>query len=144
MSESGQHLQGSCLCGSVSFTIADQPHMTANCHCLNCQKTSGAGHAFHLMFNKAQVEITGETKGYEWTADSGNQVTAFFCPECGSSTHGQSAGYPDMITVRAAILDQSDGLMPKVSVYKKRLRDWDRLAEDAPAFETMPPAPPVE
>jgi len=92
------------------------------------------------MFKTDQVEITGETKGYQWTADSGNQVTTFFCPECGSSTHGQTSGFPGMITVRAAILDQSEGLAPQVSVYKKRLRDWDRLAEDAPAFEAMPPS----
>lgn len=141
MSGNGQQLQGSCLCGNVRFQIADQPHMTANCHCLSCQKTSGAGHAFHLMFKTDQVEITGTTKGYEWTADSGNQVTTFFCPECGSSTHGQTSGFPGMITVRAAMLEQSDELTPQVSVYKKRLRNWDHLDENAPAFDAMPPAP---
>ncbi|MGI9503172.1 MAG: GFA family protein [Geminicoccaceae bacterium] len=141
MSGNGQQLQGSCLCGNVRFQIADQPHMTANCHCLSCQKTSGAGHAFHLMFKTDQVEITGATKGYEWTADSGNQVTTFFCPECGSSTHGQTSGFPGMITVRAAMLEQSDDLTPQVSVYKKRLRNWDHLDENAPAFDAMPPAP---
>lgn len=140
MSGDGQQLQGSCLCGNVRFQIADQPHMTANCHCLSCQKTSGAGHAFHLMFKTDQVEISGTTKGYQWTADSGNQVTTFFCPECGSSTHGQTSGFPSMITVRAAILEQSDGLTPKVSVYKKRLRNWDHLDDNAPAFDAMPPA----
>lgn len=140
MSDDGKQLRGSCLCGKVSFMIADQPHMTANCHCINCQKTSGAGHAFHLMFDKDHVDITGETKSYQWTADSGNQVTACFCPECGSSTHGMTSGFPDMITVRAAILDHSDGLTPKVSVFKKRLRDWDHLADDVPAFDAMPPA----
>lgn len=140
MNDHGKQHQGSCLCGKIRFKIADRPHMTANCHCLNCQKTSGAGHAFHLMFNKDQVEIHGEAKGYQWTAESGNQVTAYFCPECGSSTHGMTSGYPDMITIRAAVLDQSDGLVPAVSVFKKRLRDWDHLADDAPAFDGMPPA----
>lgn len=140
MENGGKQLQGSCLCGKVGFKIADQPHMTANCHCLSCQKTSGAGHAFHLMFRTDQVEITGDAKGYQWTADSGNQVTTYFCPECGSSTHGMTAGFPGMITVRAAILDQSEGLTPQVSVYKKRLRDWDHLADDAPSFDAMPPA----
>jgi hypothetical protein len=92
------------------------------------------------MFNSDQVEITGETRGYQWTADSGNQVTTHFCPECGSSTHGVTSGFPGMITVRAAILDESEGLAPKASVFTKRLRGWDHLADDAPAFEAMPPA----
>jgi hypothetical protein len=142
MSENGAVLNGSCLCGKVTFEIQDQPHMSANCHCLSCQKTSGAGHAFHLMFNTDQVEIKGETKGYEWTADSGNEVTTYFCPECGSSTHGITPGFPGMITVRAAILDQSDDFAPQVSVYKKRLRSWDQMNDDIPAFEAMPPSPP--
>jgi hypothetical protein len=140
MTANGRELHGSCLCGKVAFTIKDQPHMTANCHCLSCQKTSGAGHAFHPMFNSDQVEIAGEAKGYEWTADSGNKVTTYFCPECGSSTHGVSSGFPNMITVRAAILDESEGLSPQVTVYKKRLRDWDNITDGAPAFDAMPPA----
>ncbi len=140
MTDGGMQLQGSCLCGGVTFKIADQPHMTANCHCLSCQKTSGAGHAFHLMFDTDKVEITGETKGYQWTADSGNQVTTYFCPECGSSTHGMSSGFPNMITIRAAVLDQSEGLSPQATVYKKRLRSWDSVADGPPAFDAMPPA----
>lgn len=140
MSDDGKQFQGHCLCGKISFKIADQPHMTANCHCLSCQKLSGAGHAFHLMFSTDQVEIMGEAKGYQWTADSGNQITTYFCPECGSSTHGVSSGFPGMITIRAALLDQTNELSPKVSVFTKRLRDWDHLADDTPAFETMPPA----
>lgn len=140
MSDDGKTFHGSCLCGKVQFNITDRPHMGANCHCLSCQKTSGAGHAFHLMFQTDQVEISGETKGYQWTADSGNLVTTYFCPECGSSTHGLTPAFPDMITVRAAILDDSTGLAPQASVYKKRLRDWDHLADDVPAFDAMPPA----
>lgn len=140
MTGDGAKLQGSCLCGNVTFAISDNPHMAANCHCLNCQKTSGAGHAFHLMFKTDQVDIQGETKGYQWTADSGSQVTAYFCPTCGSSTHGQTTGFPDMITVRAAILDQSDGLAPQATVYKKRVRSWDHVTEGVPAFEAMPPS----
>ncbi|MEZ5930907.1 MAG: GFA family protein [Alphaproteobacteria bacterium] len=139
MSDEGKQFKGSCLCGKVSLKIRDQPHMTANCHCLNCQKTSGAGHAFHLMFDAGQVEVTGETKGYQYTADSGSEVTVYFCPECGSTTHGRTARFGNMITVRAAILDDSSGLTPQVSVYRKRLRDWDHLA-DGPAFDAMPPA----
>lgn len=140
MTDQSKELQGSCLCGNVRFKIADQPHMSANCHCLNFQKSSGAGHAFHLMVDAGKVEITGETRGYQYTADSGSLVTVYFCPECGSSTHGKTARFPDMITVRAAILDDSAGLTPQVSVYRKRLRDWDRLADGAPAFDAMPPA----
>jgi hypothetical protein len=139
MAEAGERLGGSCLCGKLEVRITGQPRMTVSCHCLTCQKTSGAGHAFHLWFNAEQVEIRGEARGFKVTADSGNEVTTFFCPTCGSTTHGETAGFPGMITVRAAVLDQSDELKPRISVYKKRLRDWDSLAEGTRAFDAMPP-----
>ncbi|MGI9509643.1 MAG: GFA family protein [Geminicoccaceae bacterium] len=137
VTDSDKPLRGNCLCGKVTISISGEPHMSANCHCLSCQKTSGAGHAFHLMFNSDQVVITGETKGYQRMSEGGNQVTTYFCPECGSPTHGITSGYPDMITLRAAILDESDGLSPQATVFKKHLRGWDNVAEGVPAFDAM-------
>ena len=81
----------------------------------------------------------GNYKFEDW-GDTLEKNDGYFCPECGSSTHGMTAGFPGMITVRAAILDQTDELAPQVTVYKKRLRDWDQLADNAPAFDAMPPA----
>lgn len=139
MTEAGEQFSGGCFCGQLEFIIAGHPRMAVNCHCLACQKTSGAGHAFHLWFNADQVRIRGEARGFKSTADSGNQVTTFFCPNCGSSTHGKTSGFPEMITVRAAILEQSDEWKPRMSVYKSRLRGWDYLDNDVRAFDAMPP-----
>ncbi len=140
MPEDASRLTGGCLCGAVSIEITGPAHVTANCHCLSCQKLSGTGHAFHLMFAEDTVAINGETKGYSWTADSGNEVTTHFCPNCGAPLFGRSSGYPGSITVRAAALDDSSGFSPQVSVYAKRLQNWDATAEGTPAFPEMPPA----
>lgn len=34
-------LQGSCQCGSVRFTLAEQPTAASACHCVQCRKQSG-------------------------------------------------------------------------------------------------------
>ena len=130
---------GGCLCGAVRYEIASDPVMTGFCHCINCQKLSGAGHAFHVMVPEADFRVTGQTKGYSWRADSGNAVTTYFCVECGSPIHGRSTGFPGAVTVRAASLDHPESVTPQMTVFAKRVQPWDHVETSLPAFPTMPP-----
>ena len=131
--------RGSCLCGAVHFETRGAPVMAGNCYCLNCQKSSGAGRVFHAMFPEAAVSISGETRGFTYTADSGSVVTNIVCSACGSPLLGRSARMPGMITVRVAAYDADAGLAPAMEVYVKRRRAWDGEAGEVPRFEGMPP-----
>ncbi|MBI4184834.1 MAG: GFA family protein [Proteobacteria bacterium] len=131
---------GGCLCGAVRFRIIGSPIMAGHCHCLSCQKLSGSGHAFHAMVGEEAFEVSGETRGFSWTADSGNTVTTSFCPTCGSPLFGRSSGYPGMVTFRVASLDDPSVVRPQMAVYAKRLQPWDHLDPGLPAFPGMPPA----
>lgn len=132
-------LTGGCLCGAVRYEISAEPMMSGKCHCLNCQKLSGSGHAFHLMVPEGSFLVKGPTKGYSWTADSGNTVTTNFCTECGSPIFGRSTGFAGMVTVRAASLDDASGVKPQMTVYAKRIQPWDRADASIPSFPMMPP-----
>ena len=83
--------RGSCLCGAVRFETRGAPAMAGNCYCLNCQKSSGAGHVFHAMFPEAQISISGPTRGFDYVADSGSTVTTVTCATCASPLLGRSA-----------------------------------------------------
>ncbi len=133
---------GGCLCGAVRYEITAAPMMSGFCHCQMCQKLSGAGHAFHAMISESALRVRGATKGYTWTADSGNKVTTEFCPTCGSPLHGRSSGYPGMVTVRVASLDESSAFEPQMAVYTKRRQKWDHDMPSIPSFPAMPPPPP--
>lgn len=134
-------LKGGCLCGGVRFEIAAEPAMTGFCHCLSCQKLSGAGHAFHVMAPKDAFTVGGPIKGYAWKADSGNTVTTYFCTECGSPVYGESSGFAGAITVRAAALDDPGAVKPQMTVYAKRVQPWDHVEPSVPSFPAMPPMP---
>lgn len=130
---------GGCLCGAVRFEVKSEPLMAGFCHCLSCQKLSGAGHAFHVMVPEEAVTATGVTKGYTWTADSGNKVTTSFCVECGSPMFGRSSGFPGVVTFRAASLDDPSAIKPQMTVFAKRVQPWDHADPAIPAFPAMPP-----
>ncbi len=134
--------KGGCLCGAVRYEISGAPIMSGFCHCQMCQKLSGAGHSFGMMIQESAFRANGATKGYAWTADSGNKVTTEFCPTCGSPLFGRSSGYPGMVVVRVAILDDSSSFEPQMSVYTKRRQSWDHDFSAIPSFPTMPPPPP--
>lgn len=134
-------LKGGCLCGAVRYELMATPAMAGFCYCESCRKLSGSGHAFHAMVPEDTLKITGESRGFDWKADSGNTVTTSFCPTCGSPLFGKSSGMPGMVTVRAASLDDPSAVSPQMAVYTKRLLNWDHLDPTLPAFPEMPPMP---
>jgi hypothetical protein len=140
-SESNVKHTGGCLCGNVRYTISAEPMMAGHCHCLSCQKLSGAGHAFHMMVPDEELHIEGRTQAFSWTADSGNTVTTSFCPTCGSPLFARSSGYPGMVPVRVASLDDPSVVAPQWAVYAKRLQPWDHIDPTLPAYPGLPPAP---
>lgn len=133
--------EGGCLCGAVRFEIDTPPAMAGFCCCRNCQKLSGAGHAFRGMVPEGAFRLTGETRGYTWRADSGSSVTTSFCAACGTPLCGRSTGFPGMVTFRVAALDDPSGIAPQMAVFVKRRQPWDALAPALPTFPEMPPAP---
>lgn len=132
-------LSGGCLCGAVRYEVEGEAVMAGHCHCLDCQKASGAGHATHAFFPDAAVRISGELRDYSKTADSGAQVTRSFCPTCGSSLFSRSSNMPGGMTVCVGTLDNSDSIPMHLRVYDKRRRAWDAVDPGLPAFAVMPP-----
>ncbi len=141
MSASERKVSGSCQCGAITFEVRGEPSMVIQCHCLNCQKSSGTGHVPIAVFPDSQVDIRGRTKTYNYLADSGGTVSSLFCPECGSSMFGSTTSIPGVTAVRLGAMDDSSAFQPQMDVYMKRLRNWDTPIAGAPAFEAMPPMP---
>jgi hypothetical protein len=132
--------KGGCHCGAVRYECNADPVIGGHCHCTDCQKLSGSGHTFHVAFPKEAVEVSGEVRTYDHPADSGATVTSSFCPKCGSQLFGRSTSMPDLITIRAANLDDPNVVQPQLVVFTRSARAWDQVPAGLPAFEAMPPA----
>ena len=132
---------GRCQCGAISFEVTAEPVMSGYCHCLDCQKASGAPHVMHVAFPAGAINVKGKTRTFQSTADSGGTVTREFCPNCGSRMFGSSTTLPGMKTVHAAAFDNPSVFTPVMTVYAKRALLWDHVATDLPAFAAMPPQP---
>lgn len=130
---------GGCLCGAVRYEANAEPLMAGHCHCEDCRRSSGTGHASHLGVPEAGVSIRGETKGYPRPADSGHIVTRHFCPTCGAPVFSTNDAMPGVIFLRASSLDDLEVFKPQMHVYVSRAASWDRPGGGLSAFDVMPP-----
>ena len=130
--------KGGCRCHSVTLAIADKPKMMIQCHCLDCQKFTGAGHSSLAYFDSGDVDINGELEDYTVIADSGAEMTRSFCPSCGSRLFGRNSERPDLLAVNIGCLEESRWFKPQAIIYTSRSHDWDITSDDIPKYEKMP------
>lgn len=132
---------GRCLCGAVTVVAKAAPVRMAQCHCLDCQRNTGTGHANNAFFKETDVEVSGETNSFTITADSGNKLTRHFCGICGSRVFGINTGRAGMITLPAGIFANSGWYQPQMILFQGRRPAWDPELPGIDTFDAMPPAP---
>ena len=84
-----------CSCGQLQLTIAGEPSRIAMCHCLECQRRTGAVISNQARFRRDQVAFAGNTTKWMRKAESGNALTYHFCPTCGSTLSGKTKVFPE-------------------------------------------------
>jgi len=126
---------GSCLCGEIKYECTGEPVFSGNCHCKDCQKSSGSGYVPILIFTADTIKITGNPKFYEKLGDSGKKIERGFCTLCGSTVFGKLEVIPNAIGVRAGTLDNPNSYQPKFDFYTSSSNHWDFMNENIPKLK---------
>src|SRR5579859_3643119 len=98
-------MTGGCLCGQVRYSADAEPMFTGVCHCKSCQKQSGAAFSIVVAVPQNALHIQGSPKTYSSKGDSGKEVVARFCPNCGSTITSEPAMLPGASILRAGTLE---------------------------------------
>jgi hypothetical protein len=122
----------SCNCGQLDVACEGDPIRISMCHCLECQRRTGAVLSNQARFNRSQITVEGRSTRYVRTADSGNAVAFRFCPVCGSTVYWELEGFPDVIAVAVGAFADAAFPAPQISVYERSKPPWVRLPADAP------------
>ncbi len=136
---------GRCACGRVTLAIAGEPIQTRQCWCRQCQQIATGGPTHNAVFPAEAVVITGELAGNSYIAASGNTLTAWFCPSCGTQIFGQTTARMHLRTVRFGAIDEPHGLRPQMAIWTDDAPAWavfDPAMERFPRQPPPPPAPP--
>ena len=130
---------GECLCGEIKISIEGTPLRMGQCHCRDCQKSSGGGHASLVFMLEKDTKIKGDAAGYDVITDSGNTSTRSFCATCGSRVFGRNTLRPGVIAIAVGILEDRSWYKPQAVVYCKNRNEWDTTNKAIPNFDEMPP-----
>jgi hypothetical protein len=116
-----------CSCGQLQAETTGDPVRVSVCHCHACQLRTGSVFGAQARFAKSAVTVTGRTSQYVRIGDSGQKITFYFCPDCGSTVYYQLENAPEMIAIPVGAFADSGFPAPQYSVYESRRHSWAGL-----------------
>src|SRR3974390_242261 len=86
--------RAACSCGQLHLAIEGEPMRIWICHCLECQRRTGAVIGNLARFRREQITFNGTATAWKRTGESSNTLTCYFCPTCGSTIYFENEAFP--------------------------------------------------
>jgi hypothetical protein len=103
-----------CRCGQVKMMITAPPISSAACHCKGCQKLTGGAYSLTLILPAAAFTVS---EGEAVIGGLHGPEKQFYCPHCMSWIFNRPAALPDIVNVRATMLDDASWFTPFVDMW---------------------------
>ena len=131
------NVDGTCLCGHVTYEAEVDPALVAVCHCTDCQTHAGTAFGVVVGIVDERFRLTsGDLKTYNKIAESGTVRALAFCPECGTRIHAKTVGEgSSFFGLRVGTVRQRDRLRPKFQVWCRSAQAWVAELNSIPRFE---------
>lgn len=118
------HLEGSCHCGSVRFSLqSGHPYPFNRCYCSICRKTTGGGgYAINLGGDYETLEIQGKEHISVYQAKIPDPETGgtkqspaqrHFCKHCASALWLWDPRWPELVHPFASVIDTTLPIPPE-------------------------------
>lgn len=129
---------GGCACGSIRYVCSRAPIAMLSCHCLDCQRSSGAPFASGVVVASQALEVTGVPKTYVVRAASGSDSTRSFCPECGTPLFTSGDAHPEFVSIRFPTLDSTAEFRPVLDIWASSAQPWVCSNPEIPQYAQSP------
>ena len=132
-------LTGGCACGAIRYESSTQPLMVVNCHCRDCQRSSGAGSSTGVVVPADSLTLLkGTPTYYRVTAESGHTAHRGFCRDCGSPLFAGNSHNPHVVAIKIGSLDDPSWCKPMIDIWTQSAQPWDYMDPDLPKIPTQP------
>jgi hypothetical protein len=130
---------GGCACGAIRYEVSADPIVMFNCHCRDCQKTTGGPYTpvFYVPANAFKI-TKGTPRHYNTPSEAMGHNKRAFCPECGSRLFGGITDEGCGIT--ASSLDDPRLFRPQFDIFTSDAQPWDHMDPKPPKFERYQPS----
>jgi hypothetical protein len=131
--------EGGCACQAVRYRVTAKPVAMLNCHCRDCQRSSGTAYSSILVVPApAFTLLQGAPRAHETLAESGNRVRREHCPTCGAPLFARNASLTGFVGIRPASLDDPSWFSPTVDIWTASAHPWDVMDPDRPRLPRGP------
>ncbi len=113
-----------CRCGAITLSLAEPSRLVVACHCIDCQRRTGAPFSVGAFYPADAVTIAGNAKEFSRAGDSGGVVRSYFCTDCGSTVYWKADRLPAMIGVAVGAMADPEFPPPVRSVFEQSKHAW--------------------
>lgn len=113
-----------CSCGAVTATVEGEPAAVVACHCIECQRRTGAVFGVGAYFPEERVTFAGETTQYARPTDSGESFIQHFCPNCGTTLFWRAGKLPGHVGIAVGAFADPSFPPPVRSVWEQSRHGW--------------------
>jgi len=122
---------GSCLCGSIRFTVIRELEAPVACHCVQCRKQSG--HYFaSTNVKRTDLRLSGE-EHLTWFQSS-EKVRRGFCSRCGSWLFWDPP-HKEWTSIAMGAFDKPTGTSLERHIFVAEKGDYYSLSDGLPQSE---------
>jgi hypothetical protein len=132
-------LQGSCLCGAVTYEVSGEATRFYHCHCSRCRKATGTGHATNLFLQPGTLTwLSGESLVHTYKVPEAQRFANSFCTTCGSRLPREAKAM-GFVVIPAGSLDVEPPIAPQARIFAGSRAAWSCTEGELPAFSDYPP-----
>lgn len=124
---------GQCLCGGIRFCIEGELDAVQICHCQQCRRAQGTPFASNVPVAVAAFTLL---EGVELLAafESSPGKQRLFCRCCGSPVFSRREDLPDVLRIRAGLINEPLRNGPAAHFYTGSKCNWWSIADALPRF----------
>jgi hypothetical protein len=133
---------GRCLCGQVQFRIDSQLAPIQICHCQQCRRAQGTPFATNIPVSSRAFKIVhGADLLASYESSPGKKRT--FCSKCGSPVYSSRDSSPELLRVRAGLIEEPLPVRPIAHIFAGAACNWWPITDSLPQFPgTIAPGAP--
>ncbi|MBM3646377.1 MAG: GFA family protein [Alphaproteobacteria bacterium] len=127
-------LAGMCFCGAVHYSVSDEFRYALNCHCSNCQRTTGSAFKPFAGIECRKLSVTQGASDLLIHGDQPDMAHDAHCRRCGSLLYSLVRD-GQWVHVALGSLVDAPSIRPTAHIFVGSKAPWFTITDDLPQYE---------
>lgn len=129
-------LKGGCLCGSVTYEVADEFAAAFYCHCSRCRRATGSAFKPMASIRTGKLRITGGEDRILYFGKP-TETHDVHCRRCGSFLYSVITANGNTHVAMGTLID-TPSIKPSFHMFVASKAPWFEITDDLPQFDGLP------